>query len=591
MRASNSPIPPAEGTSSRYRPLLLPALVLVGGLVVGLLLFMLVWSIPALREAAIVLVLSIKKPVWFGIILLAMAVAAALVVALIRPYLFDTLEAEPASFEAGVPSVGTPGLGEPSIMSSAPPGVQRLGTPHPPINPVTPLPETMPRPLPSPPQEGAPEELEAFAAEALPKRTRYVPPDPSLQKRSWTVKPETLMSITLLGTMTLTLHLPGGRGTRQVPISAGNKRAQLLAFLACRRGESVHRDQILYHIFEWRREDGPTDAETMGGHFHSHAKLLRNDIKEIILAINEEAGEQLIDPNFDPFVNNNEQWSLSPLCEVVDLDEVERHYHVIEVARKEGLLTGEIPLSIKEACERLIEAYGGDFIADLIKKSPKDFKPWEGRASWARQYTTLYRSCYLSAWWQLGVFEEQQARRCGELFELLLGEGANSPETMERVGHVLGMETLAQIEQQVAGTAATRIELLLEELERRRRMYYGQAVDTFKKYALEACSTPYYTGIPFDEKVTYNRNTGRFGDRIQASEQALRRCLKACAFLNNTREAAEIYATYEAQMTSIFRAWGLVWKPSKETQKEWESVRALTNAHRFSPELPSKQAG
>jgi hypothetical protein len=588
MQESNHP----DDSSSRWKPLLLPALVMVVGLCIGLVLFMIVWRVPALRAEATAFVLSIPKPVWFFIVLLIIVAAAAGVWYLIKPYVSDAEEREQSPHERSYPPILTSSVSQQESTSRATPAHRgAIAAPGHAITPTTPIPETIPGIELLLQRQGIEQENAAGAVERRAPSSESVPVIASQEVRTRAVKPETIISITLLKEVTLTIHIPGGRGTRQVPINAGTKRAQLLAYLAARRGELVHRSKILYHIFAWRREDGTADDEAMGGHFHSHAKLLRGNIKDVVLKINEEAGEQLIDPDIDPFTSNNEHWGISPICEVVDIEEVERQHKAIELARKDGLLTDEIPLFVKEACERLIAAYPGDFIEDLIKKSPKDFKPWEGRASWAKRYNTHFRSCFLNAKWLLGVFEEQQAQQCSLLREIVLKDAANSPQIRARLHQFLGADTGTAIERRAEGDMTTWREHVLEELEHQQRMYYGRAIEPFKSYALYACSTPYYAGNTFDEKISYNSTTERFGDRVTASEQALRRCLKACAFIGNTREAGEVYSTYEAQMTSLFKAWGLVWGPSQETQEEWESVRALTDAHRFSAQITTKQAG
>src|SRR5258708_8885109 len=106
--------------------------------------------------------------------------------------------------------------------------------------------------------------------------------------------------------------------------------------------------------------------------------------------------------------------------------------------------------------------------------------------------------------------------------EMLLQEGAETFEVKNRLHQLLDETRLVTIDQRAGKNARVKSDLLMEELDREMRLAYGKAVEPFKTYALTACRTSYYPGAPFDEKVSYNASTKNFGDRIAASEQALR---------------------------------------------------------------------
>lgn len=589
--------------------MLLPALVLLASLVIGFVLFAVEWSVSGIRERVTSVLLLVPK--WL-LLLLVVGILFNAILFIRHSINHHNVDEEqeaaadgqdhvspvgevaeqmnavsvPESFPEqpssrlhvpSTPLVAPPHSNEPGVHVDA--GTQNVLQPqYKRSDPETPIPPTL-------------ENMQQLLRHDLNHQTILGEREVPLVERRVPSSQEPILLITLLKEVTLTIRVPGGRGTRRVPIKPGTKRAQLLAYLAVRREELVNRDKILYHLFAWRREDGTADDEMLGNHFHSHTKLLRNTIKETVQQLNAQAGEQLLDPDIDPFSVENEHWGLSNVCQVVDIEAIEQHYKAIELASKDGLLAGDIPLFVKTACEQLIAAYSGDFIEDLVKKNPSDFKPWDGKPSWAKHYNTLFRGWFLRAKWILGEWEVQQALLCASTIEKIQQEGLDGGDIKKNVEQLLGSDLLSALERKAATGSIPRSELVVDQLGRQRRISYGRAIEPFRSYALRACSTPYYTGTPFDEKVSYNATTERFGDRVIASEQALRRCLKACAFTDNTREATDVYSAYESQMTSLFTKWGLEWEPSEETRQEWESVRSFTDAHRFSFQRATRQTG
>jgi hypothetical protein len=364
------------------------------------------------------------------------------------------------------------------------------------------------------------------------------PPETAMQPGQEKLGPK--LVLTLLGKVTLSLEVPDAPN-RPIPVNA--KGLHLLVYLAVRRGEAVERDKLLFHVFEWGRsleeEVGEADhLRSLSMAFERQKKMLRRATRKVIAQVNAEAEQPFLDEQMTPLHNDgNEHWSLAPCCYAVDSEEVEAHNAVIEQARKEGLLVpGTIPSRVKEACERLLTAYKGDFLADLIEKLPQDFQPWEGKASWARRYSTHYRDLYLKALWLSGEYEQQMASR---------SLSAGPPGTGQR--------------------------------ER-----YARAIEWFRRYALSACETR------FDEKVSYDPVSHLYGERIIESERALRRCLALCAVVGDTHGAGEAYATYARHMTSLLRGWRQAWQPSAETQSELERVAGQTGAHRFAGHLSTE---
>src|SRR5262249_54624437 len=97
-------------------------------------------------------------------------------------------------------------------------------------------------------------------------------------------------------------------------------------------------------------------------------------------------------------------WRLADVCRVEDLALIDENYQEIALARKEGLLAKNIPLSVVRACEQIVDEknYPGDFLASLIGDFSQEFSPWEGKGSWIKKPFTLYRDRYLDALWLLG---------------------------------------------------------------------------------------------------------------------------------------------------------------------------------------------
>ncbi len=185
--------------------------------------------------------------------------------------------------------------------------------------------------------------------------------------------PNPLISIRLLKDVSIVINVPGGDQIA-VPVALNSKRVQLLAYIAWRRGEPIHREKILEQVFGWGLSDEEATEDKLSERFESHKKLLRRKIREAVVEqVNKPAGRQVIDPNLDLFAGGSSFWSLSGICRVDDLETVEACHQVISVARKEGKLVDEVPEEVYSACEQLIANYSGDFLDTLLKNIPTSF--------------------------------------------------------------------------------------------------------------------------------------------------------------------------------------------------------------------------
>lgn len=284
--------------------------------------------------------------------------------------------------------------------------------------------------------------------------------------------PEPLLSVRLLKDVSMQINIPGG-GHVVVPLTLNAKRVQLLAYIAWRRGELIDRDKILEQVFGWGLSDEEATEDKLSERFESHKKLLRKKIRAVIVEhINTPAGRQVIDPDqVDPFVSDAGFWGLSDLCRVEDLEAVEKSHKVLALARKDGKLVDEIPQEVRDACERLIVAYTGDFLEALLKKYPSEFRAWQGRSSWARKPYTLYRDYYLDALWSTAEYEWHVGQRDSE-----------------------GKRTLG------------------EAAQRKQQEHFGRAAQKYQSYAMYACNSR------FDAKASFGPH-GEYGERVGMSER------------------------------------------------------------------------
>jgi hypothetical protein len=328
-----------------------------------------------------------------------------------------------------------------------------------------------------------------------------------------------LISIFLLKEITILINVPGGKPVA-VPLASNVKKAQMLAYIAWRQGELVDRDKLLEQIFGWRVPDEEATPEKLAMRFDTHKKLLRREIRKVVVDINKKAGREIIHPDIDLFVRNTGFWQLADFCRVEDLALIDECSKVMTLGRNEGKVTETIPEEVKDACEQLLRTYSGDFLASLIGLFREEFSSWNGKSSWVRKPFTLYRDAYLEALWLLG-------QHCA---------------------------------------------FRAEQESDQSQQYYAKAAKHFKDYALHACNSR------LDTKVFFG-NHGEYGERVGMSERAMRRCVVLFGLVGETHEINRAWSAYTLQMKTISEG---RWKPSQETLDDVEQARAQTGAYRFS---------
>ncbi len=344
--------------------------------------------------------------------------------------------------------------------------------------------------------------------------------------------PPVYVTITVLKELSLTLHVPGGKGYR-VPLHLNARETQLIAYLAWlhgqSRGQTISLDKLREHIFGYGRADEDATPKKLQDALDSAKKEIRRQLRQTIEQVNQEVGYEAIPPNLDIFAIRNKRYGLAGVCLVSDLAVIEAQHHLIQQAFDEGLLVDSVPEAIKQACDRLRKAYTGDFLADLLHESPEEV------GTWARKPFTLYRDYFL------------QAVLYAAEYEL-------------RAGQELADEHLAE-----EGEAT-------EERRRRQRAHYSRAAQLYRTYAMRACDSR------FDLKVTFGGGGRAHGERVDMSERTLRRCITLYGILGSTHMVNQVYSAYYRQMKSISAK---AWEPSKETLQDLQAAQAQTNAYRF----------
>ena len=335
--------------------------------------------------------------------------------------------------------------------------------------------------------------------------------------------PSSFVSITLLKVVTLTLHAPDGT-SYIVPLSPNSKRVFPLIYIASKRGEKVSRDKMLEDLYGYGRSDDVAAPEKLAKEFSWHIKLLRKDIRDTIAQLNAERGAGILDPDLDIFKHKNKMWWLSPICDVKDIEMIEEQHRVIEEAKKRGLLVDTIPNHVYEACERLITAYAGDFLAEIILNNSDMFGPW------MRRPFTHYRDYYLQAIWYAAEYERYAGQHSAS-------EGPGQED---------------------------------EARKKERRKHWGRAAELYKTYALYACNSR------IDMKVTFSVGNETHGERVVMSESALQNSAALYGAIGRTDLVEELYSAFSKQMKKISDK---RWEPSQETLRVVLAAKEQTNAH------------
>ena len=351
------------------------------------------------------------------------------------------------------------------------------------------------------------------------------------EERPETQKPVT---ITLLMQMRAWVHADDGT-ILEIKLRGGEKaiRLLLLAHIAWRKGEAVSRDKMLtYVLSRGKRRDMTTDQ--LGEVFDAAKRYLRQDLDR---AVNElKHNGHMISTDVDFFQSEPGFYQLHPSCQVADLEMIEEYYRTIQIARKEGVLDekldGSIPAWVIEACQKLIDAYPGDFLQSLIDRFPDEF------GSWVREPFTLYRDYYLDALLIIANYESA----CGR-------NGFDKSHSRE------------QIEEQ-------------------RRRHSARAAQFFYDYAMHAIKSAW------DRKLKFTYKAGKDGERVIRAERAMRRCVVELGKLGQPDTIDQVYSAFKERMTIISEGY---WKPDPNTENDVVEAKKTTSAYRFSSQIVTLQ--
>ena len=164
-----------------------------------------------------------------------------------------------------------------------------------------------------------------------------------------------------------------------------------------------------------------------------------------------------------------------------------------------------IPESVKAACDALLAAYPGDFLEEMLRAYPDEFKPL--KTSWVREPYTLYRDYYLLALWYAGEYEWRKGRA-----------GVDGPP----------------------------------------REHFERAAEHFRRYAMYACNSR------LDTKVSFGVERYDKGIHVVMSEAAMCYCLSIYQTEGMVQEFEACKQAYMQQMERISRG---IWKPGDDLQK------------------------
>ncbi len=339
--------------------------------------------------------------------------------------------------------------------------------------------------------------------------------------------------ISLLKQVKVKLLLPDGTET-EVRLHWGEHaiRLILLAYIAWRRGAPVDRDKLLEQVLaRGRRKDYTVDQ--LGEAFSEIKKQLREDLKKAVAELNSAAGAVLVPPTIDFFSTEpGGFYLLHPSCRVRDLEMIEEHHREIERASKEGLLAekldGSLPSWVIETCEKLLAAYPGDFLEELLLKFPEEF------GAWVREPVTRYRDYYLEALWIRATHESALARNFAD-------------------------ERLTE-----------------EQNAEQHRHYQAKAAQSYVDYAMYAINNGW------DRKLRFAYRAGKDGERVVMSQRAMRRAVVLLGQMGRTDLIDRHYLTYKEKMQALSEGH---WKPDPDTEADVAAAKKQTGAYRFSAQI------
>jgi hypothetical protein len=345
------------------------------------------------------------------------------------------------------------------------------------------------------------------------------------------------VAISLLKRVRVELLLPDGTA-RDVRLHWGEHaiRHILLAYIAWRRGAPVDRDKLLEQVVaKGRRKEYTVDQ--LSEVFSEIKKQLREDLKKAVSELNSVAGAVLVPPTVDFFSTEpGGFYLLHPSCRVRDLDTIEQYHAEIERASKEGVLDekldGSLPPWVIDACEKLLAAYPGDFLEELLSKFPEEF------GAWVREPLTRYRDFYLEALWIRAMHESALSRSFAQ-------------------------EQLTE-----------------EQNAEQRRLYQGKAAQSYVDYAMYAIKNGW------DRKLRFAYRAGKDGERIVMSQRAMRRAVVLLGQMGRTDLIDRHYLAYKEKMHTLSEGH---WRPDPETEADVAAARKQTSSYRFSAQIPAFQ--
>jgi hypothetical protein len=344
--------------------------------------------------------------------------------------------------------------------------------------------------------------------------------------------PETIRPVTLTLLKQVRVRVQADDGTiMEVKLRGGENaiRLLLLAHIAWRKGDPVDRDKMLtYVLARGKRRDMTT--EQLGETFDSAKRYLRQDLDRAVDALAKQG--HLISQEVDLFENEPGFYRLHACCQVVDLEMIEEQYHTIQIARKEGLLDekldGTIPEWVVEACQKLIDAYSGDFIQSLIEKFPDEC------GAWVREPFTFYRDFYLDALLILAKYESALGKNA---FDERLSPEQNAEQC---------------------------------------RRHSARAAQWFYDYAMYAIKSTW------DRKLKFAYRAGKDGERVIRAARAMRRCVVELGKLGQPDMIDQVYLAFKERMTTLSDG---NWKPDRDTEADVADAKKTTSAYRFSSQI------
>lgn len=336
-------------------------------------------------------------------------------------------------------------------------------------------------------------------------------------------EPSPRITITLLKSPTMQLHVPGSNKMYPIVLDELNPKAlQLIAYIAWRQGKKVNLGDMRNDIFG----DDEMETKQVQESLNSAKRRIRERIDQAVKRAKSECGEDVFPADLDIFELANKRYWLPKHCRVTDLALIEDQHSIIQLAEDCHQLVNAIPEYVYTACMALIRAYTGDFIEDVLAENPYAFDPMN--ESWAREPFTQFRSYYLQA----VLYAAEYLRKQGD------------------------------------GVPA----------EPEKREYYDAAAHLFAQGAMVACNPRIYDGL-FDQEVYFStKSKSRHGGHVLLSEHFIRRAIALYGQNGNTILVKRIYTAYRQQMLQVSDD---VWRADAATLQDLEAALQQTGAYRF----------